>query len=143
VALFAHYDATNQREWIILAGTPPNLWSVQTYKTGATAGGRKSYISSLVNSNIRMNLLAFTHNAGVLSLYRNGVLDTNPTKTGDTAVETIHNSTANILVSGSYTTGSLALPSKQIVGEALIFNRALSTQEHRDFFEMTRHRYGV
>lgn len=139
---FGHAGLPSQYGWIFqrLSSSPSyaDLSAFITFLIStdgtAAAGAAKYYTSSLKQKAFSWGLQGFTFNNGTLDLYIQGVLDPSPTKTWDPAITTIHNSTADILVLND---------GKGLVGEVLLFNRALSTQEHRDYFEVTRSRYGV
>lgn len=138
---FSKFNSSPNQEWNFVQTR--TIWQSNIWKTGVTAEGRKSYTSSFPIPINNPALFGFTHKAGALSLYLNGVLDPNPTKGTDTDVSTIADTPTDILLGGGYSAG---VPTNFFGGymfEAIIFNRGLSTQEHRDFFEMTRSRYGV
>lgn len=78
------------------------------------------------------NHIAFVKNGDVLNLYLNKVLEDSKACSGTPA------NTNNIFVGKILYTFSDVL-----VGEVSIFNRALSAQEVRNYFELTRYRYGV
>lgn len=103
----------------------------------------KYYQGSVYSNALKWKCYGLTFNAGTFSLYFQGILDPNPTKTMDVTFTTIHNSTVALIVGGEISGGVPTTQLSGAIGEVLIFNRALSTQEHRDYFEMTRHRYSV
>lgn len=146
--IISHADEGTPPDWgwflgrqLTTLGSPVLVAVSNTTTFGALT--TKFYASSLSSSAFQWVCFGFTFNAGTLSLYVNGFLDTNPTKAADGNFTTINNSAADLVVGGVLVNGSFADPCYASIGESLIFNRALSTQEHRDYFEMTRSRYGV
>jgi len=141
---FAHWDSNAKRAWR-MTYQPSNLFEVTISDDGSTdAGHFKDYVSSINGwSNGQFMLAGFTFNNGTLTLYANGVADTNPTKTTDGAITTIHNSTANLTIGCALATGAWSTGAQCVISEVAIFNRALTEVEIRNYYEMTRGRYGV
>ena len=101
-------------------------------------GHRKNYFSSIVAFDNTPHQIGFTFDAGALKLYVDGIEDTNPTKTSDDAITTIHNSTADVMI-GCYLnsdvqtglfTGDIAKPR--------IWNQAITPTEALLWFDQTR-----
>lgn len=117
-AIVTKYDSTgNYRSWELLTGsTSTNKMRVLLCVDG-TAATRKMYESSIIALNSQWNYCTFTFDgANTLQLYVNGVLDTNPTKSADPAVNSLYDSPAPLLcgaahagvVPGAFYTGQIA-----------------------------------
>jgi len=140
-----HLDiGTNQRAWRLGIMDANGKYAVGISDDGtAAAGHQKNYTSSVNMTASKFNLIGFTFNAGTLSLYLNGSVDTNPTKTTDDAITTIHNSTANLTIGCSLNNGVGGNFSNITTGEAWIFCEVLTPLRIRNMYEITRRKYGV
>ncbi len=140
VDMIAHWDdgPANQRSWG-LSYKMNNKFGVWLSNDGATVN--KNYTSSLKGWDYGWYLTGFTWNNGTLKLYANGILDPNPTKTIDNAMTTLHDSTADITIGCDLNAGALSSNSKMVIGEGIIYNRVLSDQEIRNYYERTQHIY--
>jgi len=144
--LISHWDdVLDQRAWTMRYAASNKVTVLITDDGLGGVGHLKNYTTSITgwsNSSWWM-LIGFTFNNGTLTLYANGVPDTNPTKTTDSAITTIHNSTVALVLGCTLSNGAWSTGAQCAVGEALIFNRALTAIEIRNYYDLTRHRYGV
>ena len=125
--LVTQWDSgANQRSWSLNT----NGQSLRAYmcKGGTTASGFKSYTASSTIGTASTTL-GFIFSAGTLTLWNKGAIDTNPTKTTDTAVETLHASTADMVIGASLNSGSVAGPYSGQLREVCIWHRALSATQ--------------
>ena len=138
-------DATpNQRAWTMRYAASNKVSCLITDDGIGGAGHLKNYTTSIVGwSNTSWILIGFTFNNGTLTLYANGVADTNPTKTTDNAITTIHNSTSAITIGCVLASGLWSAGAQCVIEEVSIFNDVKSALWIRNYFELTRSRYGV
>jgi len=115
------------------------LWEFQTsYKPVFYADGININWGNCASTALpfdKFSQIGVAYSAGDLRYYLNGVSDGNYSVTN----ANISANTANLLIGKRHD----GLFGKFIFGEVLIFNRALSAQEIRDYFERTRHIYGI
>lgn len=140
-AAFTHLDNTLQsRAWWIGASADYFRAEISDQAVWAV-GHRKRYVSSIVTSDETWHLIGFTFNAGTLTIYVDGVADTNPTKSYDDAITTIHNSTADLALGACMSNGVAAQQMTGYLGDAWIYNRALTPLEIQHNYLATKWRY--
>lgn len=140
--IIVHYDAgASQRAHRIGSSSISPYDNIKIIITDDGIGGAghsKQYHSSIVAFDSTWHLVGFTFDAGILKLYVDRVEDTNPTKSVDDAITTIHNSTADLII-GSFL--SLDTPSNFYVGDFArprMWNRALTPTEWALAFDQYR-----
>jgi len=144
IGVLEHFDTgVNQRSFALWtsSSSPYDVIRVLVSDDGNYAGHSKDYTSSIVVFNNTWHLIGFIFDAGTLKLFVDGVEDTNPTKSSDDAITTIHNSTADIVVGctlsnntpAKFFSGDLALPK--------IYNRALTPAEWMLAYDQTKGLY--
>lgn len=140
--ILTNFDVgTAQRAYIFFSTnlSPHDKFRVYISNNGTgNTGHRKDYNSSIVVLDNTWHLIGFTFNAGILKLYADRVEDTNPTKTQDDAITTIHNSTADIMV-GCYLSSDA--PSGLFTGDLArprMWNRSLTATEWALAFDQYR-----
>ena len=135
--ILSHYDiGTSQRSSVLW--TNNDVFTVIISDNGAYTDHIKKYSSSIVAFDDTWHLVGFTFDAGTLKLFVDGVEDTNPTKTADDAITTIHNSTSDVMV-GCFLNSDTPLNffNGDISG-AKMWNRALSSAEVLLLYEKGR-----
>lgn len=141
-----HWDDNNQGSWAIGSydAAPSPMIVVLSDDGTFTAGHRKYYRGSVNGFEATVwHHLAFTFNAGTLTLYVDGVADPSPVKTYDDAIVGLHPSTAdatlfcilNTGVPSNYYTGRLALPR--------IYDYVLTAAQIEEHFNAERNWFGV
>jgi hypothetical protein len=133
-AIIGKYDSgLNARSWYVLSdnGAGSKLSVVLSDDGSFDASHRKNYVGSLTAFDGSWHHVGFTFNAGVLNLYVDGVLDTNPTKTYDAAITSIYSSTTPVTVGAVLSSGAPANFLNGSIDEVRIWNRALSASEIR------------
>jgi len=136
--ILSHYDyGINQRAFCLATYTN-KLGCYMSDDGTLDAGHAKYYVSSIVSLDNIWHLVGFTFDAGTLKLYIDGVEDTNPTKTEDDAITTIHNSTADIMVGCFLNSDAPADFFGGDLSGAKIYNRALSPQEVKSLYDKGR-----
>ncbi len=111
--------------------------SVGTFQFVNRNGGVATIQGSLVFPTNQWSCIAFTKSGATGLWYLNGIDNSGI----HTDLGSIGAGTTNLYIN-AYEGGNYSL-SKNHTGEVLIFNRALSAQEIRDYHENTRRRYGV
>lgn len=116
----------------VLYANNVDQWSCWIYSgVGAT-----SYGTTPVNHDT-WTLVAIQHDGTNAKMYINGIYDSG----GVMAYSP--QGTANLSIGAGANEGAGDYWDKGAIGEVLIFNRVLSAQENRNYFELTRSRYGV
>jgi prepilin-type N-terminal cleavage/methylation domain-containing protein len=117
----------NTRSWILWPGVGDGT-TIRLYISNdgtGTTGHRKDYYGSQIILDNAWHLIGFTFNAGTLTLYKDGVVDTNLTKSSDDAITTIYNSTNPVLIGGSSSMGYFT----GLIDEVRIYNAAIPTSQ--------------
>lgn len=96
--ILSHYDAGISQRAVMIWSSGELSEMVISSDGTLDAGHTKRYRSSIVAFDSTWHLIGFTFDAGTLKLFVDGVEDTNPTKTNDDAITTIHNSTADVML---------------------------------------------
>jgi hypothetical protein len=106
MALADQYDANAARSWAAFVTTAGKLQVIISADGGST--NVKNYTSSRVVADGTWHSVGFTYTGGALTLYIDGVADTNPTMTTDAAVASLFNTTANLMIGASLATAAAA-----------------------------------
>lgn len=134
----------NQREFNVStgAGGNTNKPRIFVHKTGNN-DLRKDYTSSLVAFDGSWHLVGFSFNTStdVLSIYVDDELDTSPTLTQNNTIDSIFASSADLLVGARLSAGNPAGYITGEIGEAWIYNRALTPEEISYLYRLTKGRY--
>ena len=130
--IMATYGLGNIFEfWISAGGT------VSVYAYGSTLGYRDSVLS-VITGNWAYCTGVYNGSGSSLDMYSNGLLN-NGTLT-DTIPSTLNAALQNVVI-GNLNSGSYFFNGS--MGQATIYNRALSAAEISTNFELTRGRYGI
>ena len=128
----SHYDTTNDDRAFDMAASAISNTKFKVVITddgGWNVGHKKDYTSSTVAFDNSWHLIGFTFDNGNLSLYNDGVLDTNPTKSDDDAITSIYTSSAPVGIGVNYAGGSTNRFFTGTIDEVAIWNRSLSSEE--------------
>ena len=131
-SFFSHWDLNNQRSWIMQVYTNGGL--LCGVDATGTSSARKIYYTNDSIADGTWHHCAFSFSANDLRVYIDGVRITNLTLLGDDTVNTIHNSTSDILIGASLST----TPTWHIAGsvaDCRIYDATLSAQ---DIFDLSR-----
>ena len=130
-AVLGHWLSTGgQRSWLFQTAADPSLFAVNLSDDGTLgAGNRKNYLSSIASLDGNLHQIAFTFNgpSSTLQLFVDGALDNNVTKSDDDAINSLHDSTGD-LVFGAQNDGGASHWSGAI-DDIKIYNRALTPLE--------------
>lgn len=124
--IFAHADVgTGQRAWYMSVAAT-GILSVKLSANGSALAKIYNSAAGVVDTNPAC--YAFTFNAGTLNVFKNGTALT-MTKATDNACAALHDSTADVTMCGSLSSGASAEPTSGTASDFLIFNRVLSENE--------------
>jgi len=98
----------------------------------------KYYISSLVAFDGSWHHVGFTFNNNVLSIYVDGILDTNPFKNYDVSITNLYDSSAPLITGGLMGNGTPGWLFNGTIDEVLVINRSLSASEIQDIYAAGR-----
>lgn len=142
----AKFDTNNKRSWGIGTRTDNfDKMTVMLINDGAVASATNSkvYISSILSYNNSPHLLGFTFDGddSILSLYIDGKLDKNPTKTFDANITSMFNSNA-ITTIGSRSANNVGSGFFNCaIYEIIISNVVFSPSEILKYYNNTKYRY--
>ena len=122
--------ADNTRSWIFYPGVGIGTTIRASISDDGTnnTGHRKDYFGSQIMLDNNWHLIGFTFNAGTLNIYKDGLVDTNLTKSVDDAITTIYNSTNPVLIGGSSSIGYF----NGLIDDVRIYNAAVPTSQIKE-----------
>jgi hypothetical protein len=121
----------DERCWCLGAADGPSDKPLVYLSDNGEAGAShlKKYKSSLTAFDGTWHHVAFTFDEGVLTLFVDGVEDTNPTKVEDGAFTSLHDAAAPLTIGAILQNSSPALPFTGDVADVRVYNRALAAAE--------------
>lgn len=123
--IFAHYDSSSQISWDIRVGAvSTDKLNILLSDNGVNI--RKNYEGSINISDGQWHHVGFTYNVDTLKLYVDGVEDTIVNKVTDTAITSIHNSTAAITIGARLTAAAWSAGIAATIKDCRIYNEEVS-----------------
>jgi len=138
-----HHDGTlGQYAWFLSSdfGADTNKARCLLSDNGVTV--RKNYKTNVVVFDNIWHLCGITWDNGVLKIYIDGVEDTSVTKTTDTAMTSIHNSTVNLIFGAQFDNGVFNNGMNCQIDTTQIFSRVLTAAEIQRLSLVDKPRHG-
>ncbi|MBN2240938.1 MAG: hypothetical protein JW712_14305 [Dehalococcoidales bacterium] len=138
--LFCVWDKDGKRSWLISSGIDQSSFAIVLSDNGDYHTGHIKEYMGLLFSLMSFCLYGFTFIDGNLTLYRDG--EEEPvTKLYDYPITSLYHSSVPLYLGCTLDAGEKIRFMNGIIGEAMIFNRGLSSLEIRKIYESIRHRY--
>ncbi|MDD5568875.1 MAG: LamG domain-containing protein [Candidatus Pacebacteria bacterium] len=132
--IIAQFDGgASQRAWRIAVYGPNPYNRLYVDIAADVQTDRKTYYTDAIAFDDNWHLVGFTFGSGTLKLYVDG-LESGVTKTSDSAITLIHNSTANAYIGCNSNNGSPAAFFAGSIDEARLYSAAIPTSQIQQIY---------